>query len=36
MGTILFAKGDLIQLIRNVGDFDLQGCLWDSRHNLHR
>ncbi len=34
MGTILFAKGDLIQLIRNVGDFDLQGCLWDSLHNL--
>ncbi len=36
MGTILFAKGDLIQLIRNVGDFDLQGCLWDSLHNLRR
>ncbi len=35
MGMILFAKGDLIQLIRNAGDFDQQGCLWDSMHNLH-
>ncbi len=33
-GTILFAKGDLIQLIQNAGNFDLQGCLWDSLHNL--
>ncbi len=36
MGTILFAKGDLIQLIRNVGDFNQQGCLWDSAHNLRQ
>ncbi len=34
MGMILFAKGDLIQLICNVGDFEQQGCLWDSAHNL--
>ncbi len=36
MGMILFTKGDLIQLIHNAGDFDLQGCLWDSPHNLRR
>ncbi len=35
-GTILFTKGDLIQLIQNVADFDPQGCLWDSPHNLRR
>ncbi len=35
-GMIMFAKGDLIQLIRNAGDFDQQGCLWDSPHNLCR
>ncbi len=34
MGMILFAKSDLIQLIHNVGDFQQQGCLWDSPHNL--
>ncbi len=33
---ILFTKGDLIQLIRNMADFNLQGCLWDSPHNLQR
>ncbi len=36
MGMILFAKGDLIQLIHNAGDFEQQGYLWDSAHNLHR
>ncbi len=36
MGMILFAKGDLIQLIRNAGDFNQQGCLWDSTHNLRQ
>ncbi len=36
MGTILFTKGDLIQLIHNAGEFEQQGCLWDSVHNLHR
>ncbi len=35
-GTILFTKGDLIQLIKNVGDFEQQGILWDSAHNLHQ
>ncbi len=35
-GEILFAKGDLIQLIHNAGDFEQQGYLWDSAHNLCR
>ncbi len=34
--TILFAKGDLIQLIRNAGGFKQQGFLWDSAHNLRQ
>ncbi len=33
-GTILFAKGDLFQLIQNAGGFEQQGILWDSPHNL--
>ncbi len=33
---ILFAKGDLIQLICNAVDFELQGYLWHSPHNLCR
>ncbi len=36
MGMILFAKGDLIQLIHNAGEFEQQGCLWDSMYNLRR
>ncbi len=35
-GTILFAKGDLIQLIKNAGGFEQQAPLWDSPHNLRR
>ncbi len=35
-GTIIFVKGDLIQLIQKVANFDPQGCLWDSPHNLRR
>ncbi len=33
-GMILFAKGNLIQLIQKVANFDLQG--WDLPHNLRR
>ncbi len=35
-GTILFAKGDLFQLIQNAGGFEQQGPLWDSPYNLQR
>ncbi len=35
-GTILFAKGDLFQLIWNVGGFEQQGPLWDSPYNLQQ
>ncbi len=35
-GTILFAKGDLYQLIKNVGGFEQQSTLWDSPYNLQR
>ncbi len=36
MGSILFSKGDLFQLIKNVGGFEQQGILWDSPYNLQR
>ncbi len=35
-GTILFAKGDLFQLIKNAGGFEQQVALWDSPYNLQR
>ncbi|MCP4547104.1 MAG: hypothetical protein GY835_11615 [bacterium] len=35
-GTILFAKGDLFQLIHNAGGFKQQGPLWDSPYNLQQ
>ncbi|MCP4539772.1 MAG: hypothetical protein GY832_21755, partial [Chloroflexi bacterium] len=35
-GTILFAKGDLYQLIKNAGGFKQQSTLWDSPYNLQR
>ncbi len=36
MGTILFDKGDLYQLIKNAGGFKQQGSLWDSPYNLQQ
>ncbi len=35
-GTILFAKGDPYQLIKNAGGFEQQAPLWDSPYNLQR
>ncbi len=35
-GTILFAKGDLYQVIKNAGGFEQQALLWDSPHNLRQ
>ncbi|MCP4548066.1 MAG: hypothetical protein GY835_16505 [bacterium] len=36
MGTILFSKGDLFQLIKNAGGFEQNVNLWDSPYNLQR
>ncbi len=36
LGMVIFAKGDLILLIRKVGEFDWHGPLWDSLDNLQR
>ncbi len=35
-GTIVFAKGDLYQLIKNAGGFKQRSALWDSPYNLQR
>ncbi len=34
MGTILFGKGDLFQLIKNARGFEQNSALWDSPFNL--
>ncbi len=33
-GTILFRKGDLLQLIKNARGFEQNAALWDSPYNL--
>ncbi len=35
-GTIIFAKGDLMVLIRKEGNFDWHGPLWDWPNNLQK
>ncbi len=36
MGTVLFGKGDLFQLVKNAGGFKQRSALWDSPFDLQR